>query len=139
MYLIDVRIRQETVNEMLEGMFEMHRRHPGIRVWGYESVGSEYFLEKLAAGESARAGVALPMFAVMKNIPGFVYKKHRIPQMQAPVEKGLCLLAQSNTDTERLIQHYLDFPGGEHDDGADMHSGLYKLGESMLLGQGILA
>ncbi len=139
MYLLDARVRKQTVNEMIAGMYELHLAYPGIRLWGYEAVSSERFLEPLIQRDASRYGIALPLYPVVKNLPSFLYKKDRIPQMQAPLEKGQCLFPRRNRDAERIIEHYLDFPDGVHDDGADMHSGLYKFAELTLLGQNILA
>jgi hypothetical protein len=139
MYLRAARVRKETVNEMLAGIYELHRTYPGIRLWGYEAVGSERYLAQLVQRDGPKFGFALPLYPALNNIAGFPYKKDRIPQMQSALEQGLCLFPRGDPDTERIIEHYLDFPDGLHDDGADMHSGLYKFAEFTLLGQSILA
>lgn len=139
MHLLASSVKRETVNEMLAGMYAMHRAWPGIRLWGYEAVGSERYLAQLVQREAPKYGFALPLFPVMKNISGFPYKKDRIPQMQSALEQGLCTFPRGDPDAERIIAHYLDFPEGRYDDGADMHSGLYTFGEYTLLGQNIIA
>ncbi len=137
-YLRDVRVRKETVNEMIAGVYEMHLRWPGITEWGYEEIGSEAYLQQIIERDGPKHGSVLPLWPVMKNMPGFPFKKDRIPQMQSVLERGWVHVLQGDDDHERVIQHYLDFPDGLHDDGADMHSGLFKLGESQTMGQNIL-
>jgi hypothetical protein len=139
MYLLAAHVRKETVNQMLAAMYEMHNRFPGIRLWGYEAVSSERYLEQLVQRDAKKYGFALPLFPALKNLAGFPFKKDRIPQMQSVLEKGFCFFPVRDPDCERIIEHYLDYPDGVHDDGADMHSGLYKFGEHTLLGQNILA
>lgn len=131
MYLLEASVRQETVNQMVGRVIDMQKRNPTISLWGWEEVSGEMYLQKLITRVSASAGVAVPLFPVMKQFPGFAWKKDRIPQMQSWLEQGRCHFLKGNADHERIIEHYLDWPEGLHDDGADFHSGLWKMGELM--------
>lgn len=134
MHLIDCVCRRMTVNEMVQAVYELQRAHRGIRMWGYESVSAEFYLEKLIAQAhwSSKYGFSVQLSQVRKKDPNFVWKKDRIPQLQPVAEKGFIHLLQGDADTEEMLLQTLDYPDGEHDDGPDMLSGLYRLGESQM-------
>ena len=138
MYLGEAYCRQETVNEMLRRIFDVQRRNPTIRLWGFEMVSSEYYLQKLIDKMTVTERLSLPTFPVMRNLPGFPWKKDRIPQMQSHLERGQCYVLAKDYDHERIVEQYCDWPEAEYDDGPDFHSGLFKLGEMMTIGQNVL-
>jgi hypothetical protein len=138
MHLVEARVRRETVNQMIAGIFDMHHRHPSTRLWAYESVGSEFYLERLIAEQGVRYGGSLPLMGLGNLGVRIPWKKDRIPQMQSVLERGLCHLRGGSTDDERIITQYIDWPEGLHDDGPDMHSGLYRIGEIMTIGQSVV-
>jgi len=138
LWLGETYIRQQTINEMCRGVIELQRKHPDIQLWGYEEVAGEAYLTKLLNGLATAARVPLPLFPVMKSLPGFPWKKDRIPQMQSWLEPGFCHIVKGNDDHERLVQQYLDYPDGANDDGPDFHSGLYRLSVMLASGSVIL-
>jgi hypothetical protein len=139
MYLRAARCRRQTINEMIATIIEMQRRAwPQPRMWGFEAVSSEVYLLRLIQERTQSEGISLPVFPVMKNFAGFPWKKDRIPQMQSHLEQGCCYFLKGDADHERIIEQYCDWPDAENDDGPDMHSGLWKLGEMLTVGQSVL-
>lgn len=139
MFLREAYCRRETIGQMLARIFDMQRRSwPQVRMWGFETVGAEEYLLRLIQQRTMSEGLSLPVFPVMRNYPGFPWKKDRIPQMQSPLERGACAFLAGNTDHARIIDQYVDWPDSDNDDGPDMHSGLWKLGEIMTVGQSVL-
>jgi hypothetical protein len=139
MYLRAARCRRQTINEMISTLFEMQRRSwPQVRMWGFEAVAAEEYLLRLLQQRTVSEGLSLPVFPIMKNFPGFPWKKDRIPQMQSPAERGFCHFLKGDPDHERIIEQYCDWPDADNDDGPDMHSGLWKLGEMLTVGQSVL-
>jgi hypothetical protein len=117
----------------------MQRRSwPQVRMWGFEAVSNEEYLLRLIQQRTTSEGLSLPVFPVMRNYAGFPWKKDRIPQMQSVLERGHCAFLAGNVDHARIVDQYLDWPEGENDDGPDFHSGLWKLGEIMTVGQSVL-
>lgn len=129
MYLLDCRIAHETVMQMVRNLYAMQVKWQP-RMWGYEEVGAEFYLKKLIASHAAEFSATLTLRPVMKTFKAFPWKKDRIPQMMEPLETGRCFVPEGyGNHVARLIEQYVNYPDAANDDGPDMHSGLYKLGE----------
>ncbi|MDR3123823.1 MAG: phage terminase large subunit, partial [Treponema sp.] len=121
-YILEARIRKESVQRMVDGMYSIYNRHNPHRMF-YEDNGGQAFLGEVLDMKAAREGYPIPCRAETNTI----HKDTRIEgTLSAPVENGVIRFYKADPDQKELIDQLLQFPDGEYKDGPDALEGVVR-------------
>jgi predicted phage terminase large subunit-like protein len=121
-YILEARIRKESVQRMVDGMYSIYNRHNPHRMF-YEDNGGQAFLGEALNMKAVPEGCHLPCRPETNTI----HKDTRIEgTLSAPIENGIIKFDKAAPDQKELIDQLLQFPDGEYKDGPDALEGVVR-------------
>jgi predicted phage terminase large subunit-like protein len=121
-YILEARIRKESVQRMVDGMYSIYNRHNPHRMF-YEDNGGQAFLGEVLSMKAREEGYPIPYRAETNTI----HKDTRIEgTLSAPIENGIIRFYRVDSDQKELIDELLQFPDGEYKDGPDALEGVVR-------------
>jgi predicted phage terminase large subunit-like protein len=121
-YVLKARIRKESVQRMVDGMYLIYRDCKPDRMF-YEDNGGQAFLGEVLDMKNKVEGYPIPYRAETNT----VHKDTRIEgTLSAPIENGIIRFYKADPDQKELIDELLQFPDGEYKDGPDALEGVVR-------------
>jgi predicted phage terminase large subunit-like protein len=121
-YVLEARIRKESVRGMVDGMYGIYHRHNPMYMF-YEDNGGQALLSEILAAKAESEHLHLPHKAETNTI----HKDTRIEgTLSAPIENGVIRFLKGDPDQRALIDQLLQFPDGEYKDGPDALEGAVR-------------
>jgi len=114
-YVLHAWIRKATIGEMTDQIFHIQNRYAPIS-FGFETNGFQQVLANLIYEKMSRMRLPIPI----KEIQNTTNKELRVNSIAPHIERGLVYFLKDDPDQELLIDQFLLFPNGEHDDGPDV-------------------
>jgi predicted phage terminase large subunit-like protein len=121
-YVLGARIRKESVQRMMDGMYLMYAACKPSRMF-YEDNGGQALLGEALDLKAKLEGYHIPYRAETNTI----HKDTRIEgTLSAPIENGIIRFYKADPDQKELIDELLQFPDGEYKDGPDALEGVVR-------------
>ena len=121
-YVLKARIRKESVQRMVDGMYAIYEKYNPHRMF-YEENGGQALLGEVLDMKARSEGCPIPYRAETNT----VHKDTRIEgTLSAPIENGVIRFYKADPDQKELIDELLQFPDGEYKDGPDALEGVTR-------------
>jgi predicted phage terminase large subunit-like protein len=121
-YVLKARIRKESVQRMVDGMYSIYAACNPSWMF-YEENGGQALLGEVLDMKAEREGYHIPYRAETNA----VHKDTRIEgTLSAPIENGVIKFYKADPDQKELIDELLQFPDGEYKDGPDALEGVAR-------------
>jgi predicted phage terminase large subunit-like protein len=121
-YVLEARIRKESVARMIDGMYLIYKRHNPSLMF-FEDNGGQALLVEVLNGKAETEGYHIPHKAETNT----VHKDTRIEgTLSAPIENGVIRFNKREADQKELLDELMQFPDGEYKDGPDALEGVVR-------------